>query len=163
MSNIQEIQITPEMLERANKKAEELGELKNSITRGKGNVVGFLGEEIANVILKGDIVNTRDYDIVMEDGTKVDVKSKKCSSEPLDHYDCSVASYNTSQKCDEYVFVRVHKDLTKGWVLGKMKKDEFYKNSVEWKRGQYDPRNRWHCKADCHSMPISQLNEVSSS
>lgn len=160
MQKIIEVQITPEMRERAEKKAKELGELKNSITRGQGNLVGFLGEEIAHSVLGGEIKNTGDYDIVLEDERKVDVKSKKCSGPPEDHYDCSVANYNTSQECDEYCFVRVLKDYSKGWVCGTMAKADFYRKATFWQQGQFDPRNRWRCKADCYSLPISQLDEV---
>ena len=160
MQKLIEVTITPEMLERAKNKAKDLGELKNSITRGEGNLAGFIGEEVARAVTGGEIHNTRDYDLVYEDGRKADVKTKRCSSEPQPHYDCSVADFNTSQKCDEYVFVRVLNDYSKGWVCGTMAKEDFYRKATRWNQGQYDPRNRWRCKADCYSVPISQLDEV---
>ena len=160
MQKMIEVKVTPAMLKRAKKKAKDLGELKNSITKGKGNLTGFLGEEIAHVAMGGEIKNTGDFDLVFEDGRTFDVKSKRCSGEPEDHYDCSVANYNTSQKCDEYVFVRVLNDYSKGWVCGTMAKEDFFRKATFWQQGQFDPRNRWRCKADCYSLPISQLDEV---
>ena len=50
-----EIKITEDMKKRAWRKAREMGEINNSITKGDGNIAGFLGEEVANHIIKGDI------------------------------------------------------------------------------------------------------------
>jgi hypothetical protein len=160
MQKLIEVEVTPEMLERARDKANKLGRLKNSITKGKGNLTGFIGEEIAHVAMGGEIQNTKNFDIVLEDGRKFDVKSKKCRDEPEPHFDCSVANYNTSQKCDEYIFVRVLNDYSKGWVCGSIAKDDFFRKATFWQQGQWDPRNNWRCKADCYSLPISQLDEV---
>ena len=117
--NLIEVTITKEMLARARKTADELGTLQNSITHGQGNLAGFVGEEVAQSVLGGELANTRDYDLILEDEKKIDVKTKRCTSPPKGHYECSVADFNTSQKCDEYVFVRVMKDFSKGWILGK--------------------------------------------
>ena len=48
-----EVKITPQMKKRAWDKARKMGKLRNSITRGQGNIAGFLGEEIANAFIKG--------------------------------------------------------------------------------------------------------------
>ena len=98
-----EIEITEDMKKRAWRKAREMGEINNSITKGDGNIAGFLGEEVANHIIKGDINNTYDYDIIKDDVT-YDVKTKRCTSEPRPYYECSVAAFNTKQKCDYYAF-----------------------------------------------------------
>ena len=49
-----EVKITKTMLTRAKKKAKEMGVIKNSILSGEGNLAGFLGEEVANRILRGN-------------------------------------------------------------------------------------------------------------
>ena len=73
---IKEIKITDKMLLSARKKAIELGRLHNSISKGKGNLCGFLGEEVAMKVLgNGEISNTYEYDILLENGETVDVKS----------------------------------------------------------------------------------------
>lgn len=158
--NLIEIEITPEMLSEARAKARELGELRNSITHGEGNLAGFLGEMIAQKVLGGELKNTRDYDLLTPDGVKYDVKTKRCSGVPEPHFDCSIANFNTTQKCERYVFVRVLKDYSKGWVLGELPKDEYFKKATFIQQGQFDPRNRWRCHADCYNVAVAELNEV---
>lgn len=158
--NYTEVEITPEMLAEALKKAEKLGELKNSITRGEGNVAGYLGEMVAQKVIGGEIADTRDYDIVTEDGQKWDVKTKRTAVPPEDHFETSVTNYNTTQKCDRYIFVRVLKDYSKGWVIGELPKEEYYKKATFIEQGQYDPRNNWRAKCDCWNVLFTDLNEV---
>ena len=112
-----EVEITEEMKKRAWAKSREMGVIKNSIMKGDGNIAGFLGEEIANVVIDGTINNTYDYDLVSQEGIKYDVKTKRCTSPPKPYYDCSVANFNTKQKCDRYVFVRIERDLEKKEVV----------------------------------------------
>lgn len=156
-------ELTDEDRAECRRRAEALGQLRNSIMKGESNAYGVAGELIAMKFYGSDIAeikDTRDYDILLADGTKVDVKSKKTGYEPEPHWDCSVAGYNTQQKCDKYLFVRVHESLSHGWVLGEMPKQEFFNKATFWQQGQYDPRNRWRCKADCYSLEISGLNEA---
>ena len=114
-----EIIITNEMRESAKEAAKKLGRLKNSISKGKGNHVGFLGVVMVASYLNGNckIANTYDYDLVLPDGTTIDVKSKTAKVKPLDYYECSIAAYNTKQDCEYYVFCRVLSDKSEGWIL----------------------------------------------
>jgi len=155
-----ELAITPEMIKEAKQKDKEMGTLKNSITKGKGNLAGFLGEILANKALKGRISNTYQYDIVLEDGKTVDVKTKNTTVKPLPSYDCSIAAFNITQKCDLYCFVRVKNDLTKGWVLGVYDKSEYFKDSVFMKKGEVDPSNNFVVKSDCYNLKINKLKEI---
>ena len=70
-----------------------MGEIRNSITSGMGNMAGFIGEQVANEVIKGIINNTYDYDII-EDNILWDVKTKRCTSRPRPHYECSIAALN---------------------------------------------------------------------
>ena len=70
---MQEIKISLDMLDAARQKAKELGKLNNSILKGKGNLAGFIGEQIALSFLGGEWQNTYEYDILLSDGEKVDV------------------------------------------------------------------------------------------
>lgn len=155
-----EVELTPEMVKEAKKEAEELGVLKNSITKGVGNVVGILGEMAVAKVTDSTRANTRDYDLLRPDGKTSDVKSKKCSGPPEPHFQCSVADFNTRQKCDYYVFVRVLKDFSKVWIVGELPKVEYFEKAVFVQQGQFDPANNWRCKADCYNVEISELNEV---
>ena len=154
-----EIKITEEMKKSAWRKAREMGEISNSITRGDGNIAGFLGEEVANSIIKGDINNTYDYDIIKND-IKYDVKTKRCTSEPRDYYECSVAAFNTKQRCDHYVFVRIENvngRWGRAWILGAYDKENYFKDARFLKKGKIDGNNKFKVKADCYNMPIKKL------
>ena len=59
-----EVKITELMKKRAWHKARSMGKLKNSILQGGGNIAGFLGEEVVNYLIRGEISNTYNYDIV---------------------------------------------------------------------------------------------------
>ncbi len=155
-----EIEITEEMKSRAWRKAREMGKLKNSITNGDGNIAGFLGEEVANQIIKGRITNTYDYDIIEDCGVKWDVKTKRCTSKPKEYYECSVAAFNTKQKCNNYAFVRienVNNRWGRAWFLGAYNKNDYFDDAILLKKGQIDPSNNFKVKADCYNIAISKL------
>ena len=81
------VPITSSMKRIATRNANRMGRIRNSITRGQGNSYGFLGEQITQLVLGGEIVNKGkkynvDYDLVLDDGTTVEVKTKKTTVEP---------------------------------------------------------------------------------
>lgn len=154
-----EVVITSEMLVEARDKAAEMGKLRNSITSGAGNIAGFIGEAIAQQVLGGKLDNTYDYDLVLDNGTKIDVKTKQTSVKPLPTYDCSIANLNTKQQCDYYAFVRVKNDFTVGWYLGVYEKQQYMLDAVFMKRGTIDPSNGYVVKSDCYNLKINQLKE----
>jgi hypothetical protein len=155
-----EVDITEEMLNIAKQRADNLGVLRNSITRGQGNTAGYVGEIAVQKILGGDIKDTRNYDIVFPDGVKADVKTKRCKSKPSPHYECSISDYNTMQKCEKYVFVRVLNDYSKAWILGSKDKEQYFQEAVFVQQGQLDPSNGWRAKCDCWNLPISSLDSL---
>lgn len=155
-----EVIITESMKRKAWKKAREMGKLKNSITKGAGNIAAFLGEEVANFVICGSINNTYDYDIVDANGVTYDVKTKRCTSAPKPEYECSVANFNTKQKCDRYVFVRIENINGKwgrAWVLGYLPKEEYYQKARKLTKGQRDGSNFFKVKSDCYNIAISEL------
>jgi len=153
-----EVIVSDDIKQKAKKKAQDLGNLNNSITKGDGNISGFIGEFIAAEIMSGDVHNTFDYDVVLKDGTKIDVKTKRTTVKPKDFYECSVAKYNTNQRCDGYAFVRVKNDLSIGWFLGYLPKDKYFKIAKHLKKGDIDPSNNFVVKADCYNVKISELD-----
>jgi hypothetical protein len=157
LSDIIEVEVSADVIERAKAKSIEMGKLNKSITEGEGNVAGFIGEIVVANHIGCDVCNTFEYDIVCGDKT-IDVKTKRTGYVPLPHYNCSVAAFNTHQRCDYYVFARVMNDFSKAWILGCMPHDEFYKNAVFLKKGQPDPADPgWLVKADCYNMQVKQL------
>jgi hypothetical protein len=154
-----EIVISPAMLVEARDKAAEMGQLRNSIIRGAGNIAGFIGEAIAQQVLGGKLCNTYDYDLVLDNGTKIDVKTKQTGYVPLPSYDCSIAALNTKQDCDYYAFVRVKNDFSVGWYLGVYNKDQYMKDAVFMQKGTIDPSNGYTVKSDCYNIKIDQLKD----
>lgn len=154
-----EIKITDDIKHKAMQKAEEMGTLNNSIMKGAGNLAGFIGEFIVADIFNGEIVNTYDYDIVGEDGTTIEVKTKQTKVKPLPHYDCSIAAYNTKQKCHTYAFVRVNYNLTTAWFLGYLTKKEYFEKARFLRKGDIDPANNFTVRADCYNVSIKELTQ----
>lgn len=141
----------------AKEKAEELGHLKRSIRQGSGNLVGFIGEYLAQEVLGGEFINTYDYDLLLENGLKVDVKTKMTSVLPRPNYACSIADYYI-QKCDYYAFVRVMNDYSKGWFLGFKKHDEFITQGRRVLKGDVNKSNGFVARLDGWDLDIKDLD-----
>ena len=153
------IKIKKEDINLANKMSSSMGTLNNSITKGQGNVIGFLGEIIVANELCITLDNTYDYDLIFND-KRIDVKSKKVSSVPRDYYECSVAALNTRQRCDLYMFTRIKNDLSEGWILGYLEKEKYLTDSKFLKKGSIDPDNNWKVSTDCYNLPINKLETI---
>jgi len=158
-SNFPEVKITEEMTERADRKAKEMGVIRNSIMKGKQNLLGFLGEEIVASYLKAEISNTYEYDLKLGD-KYLEVKTKDTSVYPKMGYEVSVANYNTKQKCDYYVFTRILADLSKGWILGYMPREEYYQRARRMTKDEVDGTNNFVVKANCWNMFIQDLKPI---
>ena len=157
---IDEVIIKPEWVKDAEAKSKSLGVLNNSISKGQGNVLGFIGEYAALSLLKeGHMSNTYDYDIQTPTST-IDVKTKRCKYKPKPHYMCTIAAYNTKQRCSHYVFVRMLSDYSKCWVCGWIQKKKYFNDAKFLKRGEEDGDNGFIIKADCYNLPINKLNEI---
>jgi hypothetical protein len=137
--------------------------LNDSITEGEGMLAGLVGEEIFRDqynLLRSEGEAIYHYDVLDPLWLgKIDVKTKRCTSEPKPHYNCSVAASNTTQQCDYYAFVRVLKDFTKAWILGLVPKTLFFEQALFFKRGQIDPSGfgGWRFKWDCFNLQIGEL------
>lgn len=153
------INITPEQIERA-KILYEFGVLNNSITNGESNIFGAMGEIIVLDHYKSqnkDIKHlpTYDYDFIIT-GKKIDVKTKKVYNLDTANVNASVSAFNTSQKCDYYIFCQVKADMSKGWILGYMPKAGFYENAFYKKTGETDT-NGFVFKGSCYNMRIKDI------
>ncbi len=163
--NIVRIALTPQMVSEAEGLAEDLGILRNSITKGDGNLAGFLGEVAVAKHFEGRGIpvehnNTYDYDLTI--GKKritIDVKTKRCTSKPFPYYECSVANFNATQKCDRYVFARV--TAREVYLLGWITKEDFKEKAVFHKKGETDTNivggKPFKFHADCWNIRIDQL------
>jgi len=139
--------------------------LRGSITKGKGNIYGALGEvvvyDLYNKYYECEFINNYDYDLII-DGDKIDVKTKRTTVRPSEEYNCSISAFNTTQKCDFYVFVRITEDKKKAYVLGYKKKASFFKQAEFGKKGQVDPdgNGKWVFKDDCYNLKIKLLRKT---
>lgn len=156
-----EVEITDDMMNAAKQKSAEVGRIHNSITKGRGNLAGFLGEQIALHVLGGKFEDTYNYDIRLDDGSTVDVKTKPTGATPQPHYACSVTKKKNLQECDYYAFVRICKyTYSKGWFLGIISKEDFLKKAVLKKKGEADGDNGFTFSADCYNIAIKDLGEA---
>ena len=154
---MKKIKIKQHHIDKAKLLAKELGTLNNSITRGEGNLAGFIGEVVVCEILEAEHNNTYDSDLTWIDGITIDVKTKRTTVEPKDYYECSIAAYNTKQNCDLYAFCRVSSNMDTLWFLGMIPKETYFKQSRFLKKGQVDGDNNFIVKADCYNMEIKDI------
>jgi len=153
------VKITDEVIKKAKQKASSMGTLKNSITKGEGNLAGFVGEAIVAEALCIAENNTFDYDMKYKN-FKIDVKTKRVNTPPRPFYECSIAALNTKQECDFYVFTRVLNTLKEGWILGYLPKQDYFNLATFYKKGDIDPSNGWEVRTDCYNVPISKLKNI---
>ena len=156
-----EIKMDKVELIEAEKQAKEMGNIAHSITKGQGNIAGFLAELAVAKYYGASQKNTYNYDLVMPNGTTIDVKAKRTTVKPRPNYECSVAAYNTKQNCDYYSFCRVSNDFKIVWLLGTIKKEEYLDKSKKKTKGDIDPSNNFIFKADCYNLKISDLPTLS--
>ena len=167
-STIVEVKFTDDMVARAKTKAKRLGSINNSIRKGKGNIVGYLGEEIVAHYMKADIISNDEgtekynYDLV-KDGKKIEVKSKERTVPPKGHYDASVAETSRHQKTSIYVFTSIQcngGEPVRAWICGQKDAKEYFEQARFYAKGDIDPSNNFEVLTDMHNMPYKDLDPV---
>jgi hypothetical protein len=158
---MKKIYITPEQIEEA-KDLYNFKCLKNSITNGESQVHGALGELIAMQVLQlrenhVDYVGHYDYDLICN-GKRIDVKTIKSNHEPKDDYNANISAFNHTQQTDFYLWCYVSLDMTYGYVIGYLEKDEFYKIAELKKKGEID-YGQWTFKSDTYTTKIKNLKK----
>ena len=167
------------MITRATQKADALGARKNSIEEGKGNKAGYLGEEAVAAYLNAEIISNKKgtnkfhYDLILPDGIRAEVKTKRRTVAPLDFYDVSVADTSRFQKPDLYIFVSLHfgkmhkehgkkiyEDLKDVWLLRQKLPEAYFKLATFWPKGKVDPTNGFVTRADMWNLPINKLDPI---
>jgi hypothetical protein len=141
-------------------KGSELGHIHNSITRGGGNLAGFIGEYVAQSVYGGTLDNTYAYDLKLSDGRRMDVKTKRTSVEPKMDYLCTVSASQIDYDCDGYIFTRVLNSYSTCWVLGHISKADFLDKSTFRKGGTRDEKNGYLYRVDSYDVPISMLDNT---
>jgi len=139
-----------------------MGKLNNSITKGQGNIAGFIGEIMVSCYLNIKRDNTYEYDLISNNSQTYDVKTKRCTSIPQPNYAVSVCAFNITHKCDAYIFVRINSELTICWILGYMPKNQYYQQAKFCKKGDPDPDDHRGFKfiENCYNMYIKDLKPI---
>ena len=149
--------IKKEWIEESIVKAKDIGRLNNSIEDGEGNFVGCLGEFCVNEIIQGELVNSRDFDILSKDEYRWEVKTIARTVPPRKHYMGSLCHSNTKQNCHAYVFVSVENNEL-GTVMGWMPKVEFLAKSVFYPTGSNEGNHG--VKSGCYKMEYGTMYDV---
>jgi len=134
-----EINVSKEQLERA-KNLYEFKVLNNSLSKGKGNLIGAIGEIVLfdYYTNKGkNVVHAQDfeYDLIIEK-YKIECKTQSSNYTPKNNYDCKLSTFNDSQNCDYYCFLHVLKDFSKVWIKGMLSKEDLNKLKILKKKGE---------------------------
>ena len=153
------IPVTQQMKEIAAERGEHLGVLNRSITNGGGNYAGGLGEVAVEQYLGATWVGDYDYDSVYL-GMKLEVKSKRTGRFPQADYECSVSYTNPDQKCDLYVFTRVHNDCDFVYLLGFITPEDFKKVRFLVYAGVTSGNNNFVEKETCYKCYVHDLTSL---
>lgn len=165
------------MLREAKKKAEKLGSIKNSITKGKGNIAGYLAEIALAKHLGAKNISCKDgkekynFDLIFDD-KKLECKTKRRTVDPKPEYEVSIAKTSKHQKADVYAFLSVTFKEKRGkglsvtyhgvdsiWLCGFMTAEEYFKKSKFMPKGKMDFSNGFKTRADMYNLPISELHD----
>jgi len=167
---IKSLYFDKEMILIARGLAEDLGSLKNSITKGAGNIAGYLGELAVARELGISRRDTFDYDMLYKD-KRLEVKTKRRTVKPLPHYDVSVAQTSGHQMPWGFVFVslefrkynkesKTYHGLENVWLVGCKQFDEFWSKAILYEKGDIDSRNNFKTLQTMYNMPIHDLDDI---
>lgn len=159
-----EIDIPKSVVEKLQARADEIGALKNSIEKGRGNIVGLLGEWLFQQFRpEADHVDEYDFDFVSK-GKRIEVKTKKINSKPNSDFHCNVSHFNTRQNADIYIFAAVLSDFSKGYLYGWEYKAEFFKKAKFYSDGAtYESgplKDRFFFRGDSWNLCIKELRPL---
>lgn len=160
------IVIHPTALQRkqAKQEAKDMGVLHGSLTKGRCNAIGMMGEILVHELIGGTRVGeiNYDYDIVTKNKFTVDVKTTKASAVPEPHYVARVYGSEAKKekltnKCDAYYFVRCNEQLTLATIVGWLPSVVFFDTAIFLPRGNVDPSDGKLSFSDEFTIPITEL------
>jgi len=171
------LDFTEEMVKSAREKAQSLGAINNSILKGGGNVAGYLGEEALAPFIGAEIVSNNrgldkyNHDLLLQDGHRIEVKTKRRTVAPKPYYDVSVAKTSKHQQPDIYAFISIefqrassghpkqYFGLKNIWLCGFMGTHDYWDMAKLWKSGQIDKRNNFKTHVDMYNLEIADLHK----
>ena len=153
------ILISPSQLKRA-QELYEFNKLRNSISEGRSQIYGAIGEIVVWDWLCSSGVATEyhgslDYDLFAEDVT-IDVKSIRVNVPPTNEHNANISAHNTKQKTFLYFWVYVLEDMSTAWLVGWLDKESFFEEATFNKIGEKDGP-KFVFKSDTYSLKIKHL------
>lgn len=165
-TNVVEIKLDYDTRMLLNKEAKEIGVLNGSMTHGRGNLTGVVGEFGAHYILGGTRVGHErfSHDIELDNGMTVDVKTGTAKYAPLPHYAVRIYApledrEKLATKCDAYFFLRTDRACSIIWGLGWLYADEFMQKATFLPMGSVNPSDGRRSPRDEFVLPISDLRD----
>ena len=156
-----------QMLKEAREWASSVGGIKNSITKGEGNIAGRLGELAVSKYLGVPIEDAVDYDLIYK-GERLEVKTIRRSVPPKPSYAANVSISSAHQSPDRYVFVSIEYDkrvkgkyvkLLNVWLCGDKDAEEYMEQAYLEKRGKTNPFTGFVALRDQYVVEIKDLDQ----
>lgn len=165
------------LLDEAQRRAEAVGALDQSMRGMQGNQVGALGELVGMRLLRERSVSfTEVYSVghdvtFLQDGVPrtMEFKTKERTVAPLEHYDCTIPLYNHHvQRPDYYFFISLLSSgksddirrFTKAYILGVITLGKLESVGKRWTPQQVDESNNWRPTIDCLNVKVSDLTDL---
>jgi len=172
---IVEIPFTEKMVKSARRKAKSLGQISNSILKGKGNFAGYLGEEAVAAYIEANIISNDKgdakygHDLIKSD-RRIEVKTKRRTVEPKPFYDVSVAATSKHQAdkkgLDLYIFTSIQFENNKPkkiWIIGQKDRDSYFKEARFIRKGEPEGNNGFIAHADMYNLITTKLEPLDDS
>lgn len=156
-----------DVIQAAHQRAKEMGTLRKSFQQGRGNYVGFIGEEVMRRYLTFvtgkhvEIADTFQYDVEVN-GKTFEIKTSKQKSAPQSFYTNQLSAHNATQQADYYIFLRIVLDGAEeagtAYFCGVVKTDEFRKKSTFTPKGT--KMGNYTVQSSCYRCPISDCGKI---
>lgn len=168
------LQLSQGIFDDALARASKLPVFENSHREEQANLVGCLGEVAFETFLKhhgvpfeNHTASTR-HDYIINNRTRVDVKTKDRTVMPKGNYDNSVPLYNHEhQRPDFYYFISLYRDpaadvenpyrFKTACLLGGISLERLEKVGQRWDAGQTDERNGTTFWTACLNVEMGEL------
>ena len=180
------IPFTQAMIDRATERANgiKFSETRTQVKESGSGLsdvatAGFLAEEAVADYLGAGLTATSTgtdkyhYDLVLQNGIRTELKTKRRTVVPQDYYDVSVYDISTFQRPDLYMFVSLqyeksrklghtiqYDNLQNIWLLGQKTPEAFFDTAVLWKAGDFDSRNKLLLKSTTYNLAIKDLDRI---
>tara|TARA_R100000008_G_C3495581_1_gene120955 strand:+ start:47 stop:640 length:594 start_codon:yes stop_codon:yes gene_type:complete len=173
-----ELPFTEEMILKAEKRAEEMGAINNSILEGEGNKAGFLSEEVFlkyfsdSTLVSQSEEQRYKFDIMLK-GLKYELKTMQRTVPASLSHECSVAETSTHQAmkggADMYVFFSIEfEDEDKKenfvpkavWLMGCISTKKFYEKAKFLGKGTIDLDNNHKVSQNKYNIQAWRLKHL---